>query len=108
MDQQIFVSLALGVLTTLGAVWSLAIWITRQFSNTHGLVYKEIEKLRSQLTDKIEYHERHDDARFSEIRNLVSEIRNSIWEIRLRLAARDGLLPLEERKIFNETRPEQS
>jgi hypothetical protein len=105
MESQ-YISLGAMLLTSLGATWGLAIWIARQFSNAHSLVYTEVEKIRTEQANKLSYHERHDDNRFAEIRNLIAEIRNSIWEIRLRMASKDGILTLEERKSLHEARPE--
>lgn len=70
--------------TLLAAVWSLAWWLSRQFANMRNLVYEKIEKLQAAILDKLEYHERHDDARFQ-------AIQNDLWAIRIRNAARDGI-----------------
>lgn len=68
----------------LGFVWSMAWWLSRQFSNMRNLVYDKIEKLQVAILDKLEYHERHDDQRFQ-------AIQNDLWAIRIRNAARDGI-----------------
>jgi hypothetical protein len=82
-------NLAIGLMgiaiTILGAEWSLGAWINRQFSDMRNLVYSETKKLRDEIVNKIEYHERHDDSRFA-------QVREDIWEIRISNAARDGLL----------------
>lgn len=101
MDQT-YISLITILLTTVSAIWFLALWISRQFSNIRTLVYSENEKLRNQLINKIEYHEKHDDNRFAEIRNSIYETRNSVWEVRLNMAAKG----MDERTKQNETRPE--
>lgn len=85
--------------TILGSVWFLALWLSKQFTNVRNLVYTETAKLRTDLGGKLEYHERHDDGRFA-------EIRNSIWEVRLRMAA-DGI-GMNERLNLNEARSQQS
>lgn len=60
-------------------VGTLTWWLAGQFKSTRDIVYTQIQK----VLDKLEYHEKHDDQRFQ-------EIRNDIWEIRLRNAAIDG------------------
>lgn len=82
-------NLAIGLMgiaiTILGAEWSLGAWLSRQFSDLRNLVFTETKKLRDEIVQKIEYHERHDDSRFA-------QIRDDIWEIRISNAARDGLI----------------
>lgn len=73
-------------LTVFGAIWSLAWWLSGQFSQIRNLVYTTAEKTRDVLLTKLEYHEKHDDSRFS-------DIRNDIWDIRVRNAARDSVPP---------------
>lgn len=80
--------------TVVGATWSLAWWFSHQFTKISGLIHNKTEQLQTFFLDKLEYHERHDDNRF----NLML---NQIWEIRLRNATKDGVLPskvLEEVK----------
>lgn len=83
------------LLPILAAVAGLAWWLSGQFSNLRGLIFSQIEKLDQKISDKLEYHERHDDQRFI-------DMRNDIWDIRVRNAARDGVNPL----IRNVTREE--
>lgn len=69
-----------GLMISIGAsVWSLAWWLNGHFNN----IRKEIAFLGKEILDKLEYHERHDDTRFS-------QIRDDIWDIRVRNAAFDG------------------
>lgn len=78
----------LGVIVTIaGSVWSLAWWLSGHFNS----VRKEIILLGKELIEKLEYHERHDDTRFS-------QIRDDITDIRVRNAASDALLVLREKK----------
>lgn len=65
--------------TTIG---SLAWWLAVQFKE----IRKEIQQQGEKLLEKLEYHERHDDKRFS-------DIVNSLWELRLRNAAMEGITP---------------
>lgn len=75
MDQQSFFTLAGLFLTIFAAVWSLAWWLSGKFSKIINLIYTTAEKTREVLLNKLEYHERHDDDRFSQIREDLSEIR---------------------------------
>lgn len=80
-------NLTLGLLgiaiTILGAEWSLGAWLNRQFSDMRALLYTETKRLGDDIGSKIEYHERHDDSRFA-------QVRDDIWEIRISNAAREG------------------
>lgn len=75
------------VVAITGSVWSLAWWLSGHFS----AVRKEIIMLGKELIEKLEYHERHDDTRFS-------QIRDDITDIRVRNAASDALLVLREKR----------
>lgn len=61
--------------TVFAAVWSLAWWLSGKFSEIRSLVYTTAEKTANSILSKLEYHERHDDGRFSQIREDLSEIR---------------------------------
>jgi hypothetical protein len=62
-----------------GSVWSMAWWLNGHFNS----IRKDFSSLAKEIIDKLEYHERHDDTRFS-------QIRDDIWDIRVRNAAVDG------------------
>lgn len=79
--------------TIVGATWSLAWWFSRQFSALRELIHNRVEKLERAVLEKIEYHERHDDDRFS-------QLNNQIWEIRLRNAAKDKIMDRMD-KVLN-------
>lgn len=70
--------------SVIGIVWTQALWLSGQFSKMRSLVYEATSKVESNLVAKFEYHEKHDDQRFN-------DIRNDLWMIRLRSAARDSL-----------------
>lgn len=70
-----------------GAVWGLAWWLSGQFSGIRTLVYEQITKTGEAILDKLEYHEKHDDSRFD-------DIKRDIWEIKLRQAG--GLKRVEK------------
>lgn len=83
-------------LSVFAAVWSLAWWLSGQFTEIRRLVYETAEKTRNVLLEKLEYHERHDDTRFASIRNDISDIR-------VRNAASDALLVLRTKAIESQT-----
>lgn len=65
-------------------VWASAWWLAKKFSGVEGTLFKKIDALEDNILRKLEYHERHDDERFS-------QVRNEVWDIKVRNAARDGL-----------------
>lgn len=62
-----------------GSVWGLAWWLSGQFSLIRQLVYEQSSKTADAIVNKLEYHEKHDDARFD-------DIKRDIWEIKIRQA----------------------
>jgi hypothetical protein len=58
-------------------------WLSGQFSKVRHLVDDKINRLEDNLIKKMEYHEQHDDNRFT-------QVRNDIWHIRLENAAKTG------------------
>lgn len=81
----ILVGLSVGVFVG-GTVWALAWWLSGQFSGTRAFVYEQLLRVEQGVLSKLEYHEKHDDTRFT-------RIHNDLWEIRVRNAAKDGLTP---------------
>ncbi len=80
-----------GFLASVGAsVWSLAWWLNGHFTN----IRKDVYLLGKEILDKLEYHERHDDTRFS-------QIRDDIWDIRVRNAATDGMIKPIKPKVVS-------
>lgn len=81
---------ALGLyLTTVSLIGGIAWKQANQFSDMRSSLYNKLEKVEGNILDKLEYHERHDDQRFS-------DIKNDFWMLRLRLASKEGLLTEEE------------
>lgn len=78
------------IFTVVSAVSTLTWWLSGQFSAVRHLVFERIGLVEKTIIDKLEYHERHDDTRFM-------NIRNDLWDIRVRNAAKDGAPPLKER-----------
>lgn len=68
----------------LGAIWGHSLWLSKQFASLRELIYQKVDQLENNFIQKLEYHERHDDSRFT-------DLHNNIWEMKLRYAA-NGLL----------------
>jgi hypothetical protein len=85
-----------GILTLVtaiaGSVWSLAWWLNGHFNNLR----RDFLLLSKEIVSKLEYHERHDDTRFSQIRDSILQVRDDVWSIRVQDAARDGKLIKKE------------
>lgn len=81
MDMTSFGIIATLMFTVVSTVWTLAWWLSRQFSNVKAIVFSKLEKMEETIKNQLEYHEKHDDDRFA-------EIRNDIWSIRLENATR--------------------
>ena len=92
------VNLILGVIGTgmglLLTIWRFAIWIQNQFSSLKDQIHKSVSDLEAKVLNKLEYHEKHDDRRFS-------EVHNEIWEIKVLNAAKQGMIA-NPRKVKSE------
>lgn len=69
------------IVSIAASVWSLAWWLNGHFNS----IRKDVAALGKDILDKLEYHERHDDTRFN-------QVRDDIWDIRVRNAAADGII----------------
>jgi len=74
-----------------GSVWGLAWWLSGQFSTLRHLVYEQIQKTEISIVSKLEYHEKHDDTRFD-------DLKRDIWEIRIKQAGNTANIRDLERK----------
>ena len=84
MDYSIWVTAAnilAGVGTTLVF---LTWWLSGQFSKSRDIIFLKIDAVFDKLMMKLEYHEQHDDKRFS-------EIKDDLWEVRVRLASQEAI-----------------
>ncbi len=75
----IMVGIAVGVFVG-GTVWGLAWWLSGQFSSLRHLMYELVNSTEKTILSKLEYHEKHDDSRFD-------DVKRDIWEMKLRSAA---------------------
>jgi hypothetical protein len=74
--------IASGIFAAGSTLAYLVWWLGKQFTITKSSFYNKLDSVAKLILDKLEYHERHDDARFE-------SIRNDIWEMRLHNAAQD-------------------
>lgn len=78
----------------LSAGWVSASWLNRKFAEASLLFTEKLDKLEDVIVHKMEYHEEHDDSRFAEVRKVAeirfNELKNDIWDIRIRNASKDG------------------
>ena len=89
-EESIVISLIVsGMVSGLVGLVTLVWWLSKQFSSVRHLVYDKVEKVYEkidqsmrEISNKLEYHEQHDDKRFS-------QISNDLWSTRVRNAARD-------------------
>lgn len=63
-----------------GSVWGLAWWLSGQFTLLRNLVYEQIHRTETSIISKLEYHEKHDDTRFD-------DLKRDLWEIRVKQAS---------------------
>lgn len=58
----------------------LTYWLSNKFQQEREYFFTKVDTSIQKVIDKLEYHERHDDQRFG-------ELRDDMWEMRLRIAA---------------------
>lgn len=80
-------------IATMGGIWTLSGWMSRQFREVKNLVYKKADE----LVVKLEYHEEHDDRRFG-------ELKDDLWLLRVRQAAKDGIINGNEDHLNSQKR----
>jgi hypothetical protein len=71
--------------TVAGITWSAAFFLFRQQSSIKELVYNKVEELKRIFSDKLEYHERHDDMRFD-------NVRKDLQLLQIKIAASTGTI----------------
>lgn len=81
-----------GSASLIGSVWFFRSWFAHQFAR----IYDKMDKMERGFTDKLEYHERHDDRRFS-------ELTNQLWEVRLQQAVTGKAFDRESSPIVTRT-----
>jgi len=83
MDPNLFIAATGVLLTIFAAIWSLAWWLSGQFSQIRDLIHTRVENVMHEFQDKLEYHEKHDDSRFDKVTSVLNNINNQIWEMRV-------------------------
>lgn len=78
-------------------------WLSNQFEHNRKHTYQVVKEMKEEIFMKLEYHERHDDARFGQVDDRFGRLRNDIWEIRLRNASKDAYL----KQLVNEQEKQQ-
>lgn len=71
---------------------ALGWWLSGQFSEHRKFTYSIVKEMKDEVLKKLEYHEQHDDTRFDQMHDRFGRLRNDIWEIRLRNAAKDSYM----------------
>lgn len=92
LDGNIYIGIVGLCLTIFASVGSLTWWLSGQFTAIRNLIYTQIEKVYNNLSAKLDYHEKHDDNRFSNLDVRMASIRDDIWDIRVRDAAVRGII----------------
>jgi type II secretory pathway component PulC len=87
--------------TIISAVWGHALWLSGQFKGVYKAIDQKFDKILDSLSEKLEYHERHDDQRFG-------HISDSIWEVRLQQALQNGNLVGKKKAEIRTGGPENS
>lgn len=102
MTWEFALPLGIAVGTLVASTGSLVWFVSAQFSSNRSLMWKAITEASKEIITKLEYHERHDDERFDAIAKDVATryhtVNNRIWNIELRNAAKDGILPTEYKR----------
>lgn len=88
IDTSLAITLVTGA-ASLAASSSFITWfISREFSRNRELMWKQIAASEKRITDKLEYHEKHDDDRFI-------ERDKRLWALEIWKAGITGGLPHE-------------
>jgi len=69
-----FVAILTALFGGFSGVWVLRGWFASQFTK----FYDRMEKMETNIMNKLEYHERHDDNRFG-------SLDNRLWEIKMEM-----------------------
>lgn len=76
-------SLVTVIASVVGAVWTLAWFMSRKFSDMTALIYRKVDEVESNVTAQLTSHEAQDNQRFS-------NVSDGIWDLRVRMAAKEG------------------
>lgn len=73
--------------TVIGGIWGFAWFLSRKFNN----IYDKIQETLDTMITKLEYHEQHDDKRFT-------QLTDGIWALRLENALSGKKFKVEDKK----------
>lgn len=85
------------IIAVVGAAFAQSQRIDRQFSNTREFVSKRVDDVKEYFTQKLDYHERHDDQRFA-------NINDNIWSLRVDHATQTALQRSKAKSSTDEDR----
>lgn len=91
IDMSVVLSVLVLVGTVITTVWGHSLWLSKQFSALRELIYSQVKNLENNFGNKLDYHERQDDRRFS-------EVHNEIWEMKIKAAANQLETNIEKNK----------
>lgn len=80
------------ICTIIGSVWFIQGWLHKQFSSVRGLMFDKLDLMEGSILSKLEYHEKHDDQRFTDMAKRFEDVNKNLWTIRLRNATLDARL----------------
>jgi hypothetical protein len=93
-------NIAAQIVSIIAAVGGLTWFFSRQLNILSEKFFVRLDTSLDKIILKLEYHEKHDDQRFMEMRDhsnqRFGEIKDDIWQIRLRNASKDGYIPRPE------------
>lgn len=88
------------ILALLGTIGGFGVWLSGQLNKIKDLIFIQNEKtnikidtMEKNLLEKLEYHERHDDKRFG-------DVRDSLWEMKLRNAAMENIVTSAKKAVI--------
>lgn len=88
------------ILALLGTIGGFGVWLSGQLNKIKDLIFIQNEKtnikidtMEKSLLEKLEYHERHDDKRFG-------DMRDSLWEMKLRNADMENIVTSAKKAVI--------
>jgi hypothetical protein len=81
---------ATAIVTLLASIAILAWWLAKQFQYNRHTFYGTMKQMEVVFIDKLDEHEQRDAHRFEAVNKRIDELRDDLWEIRVRNAERDG------------------
>jgi len=73
-----------------GLAFSIVAAIVGMGMRLTWILGKEFAATRQVLMEKLDYHEAHDDERFSHVDQRFTDVHDDIWQLRVEQAKRNG------------------